>query len=60
MQKDLTQDKLDWIFENIKKDDNASGGFTINRTTRNHKLRVNYHYLGEDFRSDCITYVNLT
>tara|TARA_S200000501_G_scaffold149170_1_gene140688 strand:- start:534 stop:2852 length:2319 start_codon:yes stop_codon:yes gene_type:complete len=57
---DLITEKNKWngrgyfykSFENIKKDDNASGGFTINRTTRNHKLRINYHYLGDDFRSD--------
>ena len=39
-------------FEKVEKDDNTSAGFTINRTTRNHKLRINYHYLGDDFRSD--------
>ena len=39
-------------FESVSKDDNTSVGFTINRTTRNHRLRINYHYLGDDFRSD--------
>lgn len=57
---DLMTEKNKWngrayfykSFENVKKDDNTSAGFTINRTTRNHKLRINYHYLGDDFRSD--------
>ena len=57
---DLMTEKNKWngrayfykSFENVKKDDNTSAGFTINRTTRNHKLKINYHYLGDDFRSD--------
>ena len=40
------------LLKNVSKDDNTSVGFTINRTTRNHRLRINYHYLGDDFRSD--------
>ena len=57
---DLITEKNKWngraylykSFENVEKDDNTSAGFTIDRTTRNHNLRINYHYLGDDFRSD--------
>ena len=57
---DLITEKNKWngrayfykSFENEEKDDNTSAGFTIDRTTRNHNLRINYHYLGDDFRSD--------
>ena len=57
---DLITEKNKWngrayfykSFENVSKDDNTSAGFTINRITRNHRFRINYHYLGDDFRSD--------
>ena len=57
---DLITEKNKWngrayfykSFENVEKEDNVSAGFTINRITRNHNLKINYHYLGDNFRSD--------
>ena len=44
MQKDLTQEKLDWIFENIKKDSNENELLEIS------KLEYHTKYVGTLFK----------